>query len=956
MSKQEELIEQKKREIQTKLQQKKKETDEALKKIQGTSSGSSKPKSTAQQHRNNKRLYWVNSSNDQRWKREKSHQEVSTVSASKHTMNIFSNDGSFLNQFKKISGGKETKVKKKEQKDPIPTVNSNDDNDIKSISDDKVPSPPVKSNKNNESDTDWGTWSESDEKIPEQSNNTVKANDEKEDKTSAKIEDRQNSSELGTTHWFHSEPSEEHQNSLSWPGSEPLESEIKSESELEPEPEPEPRPSSPYSPSRGSTPEATKENTKPTSTALPPSTMTSVQQFEPRSGIVPLLSITTQPHFIPYSAPPSMHHQPIPHPSSMGPHHRPPHPSSMGPQPFMHNSIPRHRLPPNSMVPHSFPPNPMGPHPMHPNSMAPQPTPSNSMRPHMMPPNSMRPHLMPPNSMGHPSMPPNTMGPHQMQPNSMGSHPLLPNSMGPHSMPPNSMGPHTMPPNSVGPRPMPPNSLDPHSMRPHSIAPNSINLHSMMPNSIGPLQMPPNSMGPRPMPPNSMGPRPMQSNSMGPRPLQPNSIGPHPMPPNSMGPRPMPPNSLGACPMPPNSMGPHSMPPNSIGPLPMPPNSMGPHPMPPNSMGPHPMPPNSMGPHPMQPNSMGPRQFSPNPMVPHSLPPRSMVHSSNSIPPRQIPPPSPMSSMGPQTLCSVMPPSLSIPPPAPMVPHNIPTPPPNLRQPPPLLMHQRSGPPPPESTSPQQQLGSGSSAPPLGNIGAVAGEVPVRPPPAPPQDESRKHLARTVAQCGDDIEDIIKLRNPDDPTIWFLHDKNSPAYREYRGLVEQFRQDISNYTPSTEITIKQEPPKDKDPEPKEEEGLKEPAVDQIKREAEEDDNSRQSEGKPSGEDSDEGTIRRRKKRRSRWAPEDTKVDVIAAGIGAPGIVTILPPGDVTLPVNESGIPLLSKVTRTDPALVQYAVKAFGTNMLSEEDWKKAEDHFKLTQDLNQGRRDGYDPF
>ena len=39
--------------------------------------------------------------------------------------------------------------------------------------------------------------------------------------------------------------------------------------------------------------------------------------------------------------------------------------------------------------------------------------------------------------------------------------------------------------------------------------------------------------------------------------------------------------------------------------------------------------------------------------------------------------------------------------------------------------------------------------------------------------------------------------------------------------------------------------------------------------------------------------------------------------------------------------LLTKITRTDPALVQYAVQAFGTSNLSEDDWKKAEDHYKV---------------
>jgi hypothetical protein len=44
----------------------------------------------------------------------------------------------------------------------------------------------------------------------------------------------------------------------------------------------------------------------------------------------------------------------------------------------------------------------------------------------------------------------------------------------------------------------------------------------------------------------------------------------------------------------------------------------------------------------------------------------------------------------------------------------------------------------------------------------------------------------------------------------------------------------------------------------------------------------------------------------------------------------------------SGTPqFLSKITRTDPALIQYAVQAFGTSNLSEDDWKKAEDHYKV---------------
>lgn len=40
-------------------------------------------------------------------------------------------------------------------------------------------------------------------------------------------------------------------------------------------------------------------------------------------------------------------------------------------------------------------------------------------------------------------------------------------------------------------------------------------------------------------------------------------------------------------------------------------------------------------------------------------------------------------------------------------------------------------------------------------------------------------------------------------------------------------------------------------------------------------------------------------------------------------------------------PILSTVTRTDPALLNYARDNFGSINLTEEDWKKCEDHFKI---------------
>lgn len=39
--------------------------------------------------------------------------------------------------------------------------------------------------------------------------------------------------------------------------------------------------------------------------------------------------------------------------------------------------------------------------------------------------------------------------------------------------------------------------------------------------------------------------------------------------------------------------------------------------------------------------------------------------------------------------------------------------------------------------------------------------------------------------------------------------------------------------------------------------------------------------------------------------------------------------------------MLTKISRNDPALIQYARQTFGTLDLTEEQWKKAEDHYKV---------------
>ncbi|XP_046679520.1 bromodomain-containing protein 4 isoform X1 [Homalodisca vitripennis] len=116
----------------------------------------------------------------------------------------------------------------------------------------------------------------------------------------------------------------------------------------------------------------------------------------------------------------------------------------------------------------------------------------------------------------------------------------------------------------------------------------------------------------------------------------------------------------------------------------------------------------------------------------------------------------------------------------------------------------------------------------------------------------------------------------------------------------------------------------------------------------------------------------KKKRRSRWAANDEKVDmpptmplvppppppglppgIRPPGVGPVGMVvpsalgvvnTIVPPMNPTVPsVNVPGMSgsMISKVTRTDPAFVSYAMKSFGRANLTEAEWKKAEDHYKI---------------
>lgn len=110
---------------------------------------------------------------------------------------------------------------------------------------------------------------------------------------------------------------------------------------------------------------------------------------------------------------------------------------------------------------------------------------------------------------------------------------------------------------------------------------------------------------------------------------------------------------------------------------------------------------------------------------------------------------------------------------------------------------------------------------------------------------------------------------------------------------------------------------------------------------------------------DDNREERKRKRRSRWGDPETKVLVTETNVSSgnrpnavfpqPGIAI---PGQIGQPAVilpspskgqdiKSKNPMLTKISRNDPALIHYARQTFGTLDLNEEQWKKAEDHYKV---------------
>ncbi|XP_063909039.1 arginine-glutamic acid dipeptide repeats protein-like isoform X2 [Zophobas morio] len=267
----------------------------------------------------------------------------------------------------------------------------------------------------------------------------------------------------------------------------------------------------------------------------------------------------------------------------------------------------------------------------------------------------------------------------------------------------------------------------------------------------------------------------------------------------------------------------------------------------------------------------------------------------------------------------------------------------NVNCPPPMLPTLQAPPPPsfvnqpPPITNQMPPM----NVPPPPTTMAIMNPAPITGPPfrdmnaGTPDYEAMASLGRMVAQCGPGIEDVVRQRKTQDPNLWFLFHKESAAYQQYQQLVEQFKREINAKNEANEAKDTHYKPED----------IYEP---EMAIEDENDTISMKLEKKTdSRENESEGTNKR--KRKSRWGDKDTSIP--------PPIVLNPTPGALPRPGGpqaQSGNVMLSKITRSDPGLIQYTVNTYGSTNLSEEEWKKAEDNYKINilyQDMMKKREE-----
>ncbi|XP_037037029.1 uncharacterized protein LOC119074838 isoform X2 [Bradysia coprophila] len=254
-------------------------------------------------------------------------------------------------------------------------------------------------------------------------------------------------------------------------------------------------------------------------------------------------------------------------------------------------------------------------------------------------------------------------------------------------------------------------------------------------------------------------------------------------------------------------------------------------------------------------------------------------------------------------------------------------------------------------------------------------------------------LVALVAENDDDYEDKLCSRNIEmHPSLWFLSEKNSLAYRNYRQKVLELRNKLKNtendkYDPleidykdddiddAPTFDVKRSQSDDYDSDSEYMQDTKARNLNNMKRKL--DSNSRdfyssdsedherfhqrfkELDEKPfkAEKDSESDVHPNKSNRKSRWGE---KVDVVATTSAPQPLMSL---SLATIPAVGSSIPtsfgnqqkpMLTSIKRTDQALLNYARQNYGTVDLSEEDWKKCEDHFKvnlLYQDMLKKRQE-----
>ncbi|XP_073839243.1 uncharacterized protein isoform X2 [Musca autumnalis] len=244
---------------------------------------------------------------------------------------------------------------------------------------------------------------------------------------------------------------------------------------------------------------------------------------------------------------------------------------------------------------------------------------------------------------------------------------------------------------------------------------------------------------------------------------------------------------------------------------------------------------------------------------------------------------------------------------------------------------------------------------------------------------SIENLIELVVENGDAYEETLRgYKNQLHPALWFLNDKSCEQYHHYRQEIIDRRQEklkeqqqkeyeemkqekMSNpgggggnykqrrpfcsmeedkYDPESVISA------DNDSDDEYRRGMMDRNRDNIKRRiecrnelSEEERQEREAE-----ELEEQRRMEKKKLRKSRWGG---KVEAAADAASSSS-------SSVPTSFGNQNKPMLSAVTRNDPALLQYAKLNYGSTNLSEEDWQKCEEHYKvnlLYQDMIRKRQE-----